>query len=437
MEDKMKDLDMESLKKVSNKMLNDAVDKDREDKSKELQILDIRDVFGRAFKIYGDVENPIFLAEDVAEAIEHSKTNMMLESLDDDEKFMRKIYITSDKSEASDEVDDKPKETMFTSGQFRDMWFLTENGVLELLTKSRKLKAKQLKLTIEEILTDIRDKKTAEIRAESKGFLSMIFDGKDIRMTVIDGEVWWVLKDVCGVLDIDNSRDVASRLDDDEKGVGQIYTNKGSQDIIIINESGLYNVIFRSDKPVAREFRRWVTHEILPEIRKHGYYMTNAKIADVVNDPDAFVKELEEKNERLIADLEAEREEKEQVIEEKKQLQLEAKKNEPKVNFANAMSVSMDLILLREFCKMLMSYGIDIGQNRLFQWLREHGYLIKKIGSDYNTPMQSAMDMGLFQIKESYVYRSGEIKLVRTTYLTIKGQVYFLDKFLKEFQVEE
>jgi anti-repressor protein len=317
------------------------------------------------------------------------------------------------------------------------MWFLTENGVLELLTKSRKLKAKQLKLTIEEVLKDIREKKITEKVAVSKDFLSMIFDGKDVRMTVIDGELWTVLNDVCEIMEISNPRMVAERLADDEKGVSQTDTNKGSQNIIIINESGLYNVIFRSDKPVAREFRRWVTHEILPEIRKRGYYMTNAKSMDVINNPDAFVKELEEKNERLIADLEAERAENKHLLEEKKQLafenehlQWQAEKNRPKVTFANAVGkASCGSVLTGDLAKMATQAGYcKMGAIRINVWFKEAGWLIKSLRrSDRGRPTQRAIESGFFELVVSVV--KGKTKW--TPYVTIEGQQYFLEKFRK------
>jgi prophage antirepressor-like protein len=421
----------DDLKSIGRKIVNDAVDKAREERSKELPVLDTRMVFSREFKIYGDVENLIFLASDIAEAIEHSDVPKMMLSVSDDEKFIRKIYITSDQSEANEEVDNKLTGTLFPSGQFRDMWFLTENGVLELLTKSRKLKAKQLKLTIEEILKDIRDKKMAEIRDSQ---IAMVFENAEfgnLEILFIDGKPMFPGIEFAQMLGYANPYDAIIEHCD-QKGIAnrEALTPGGRQKKKYIGEGNLYRLIIHSKLPSAERFERLVFDEILPSIRERGYYMTNAKVADVVSDPAPFIKELEEKNERLIADLEAERAE-------KKQLQIEVKKNEPKVNFANAMSVSLDLILLREFCKMLMSYGINIGQNRIFQWMRDNRYFIKKKGSDYNTPMQSAMDMGLFQIKESYVYRGGETKLVRTTYLTVKGQIYFLDKLLKEQQFEE
>ena len=151
------------------------------------------------------------------------------------------------------------------------------------------------------------------------------YEGNNVRTIQKDGDPWWVLKDVCVVLEIGNSRMVADRLDDDEKGVSIIDTLGGKQELTVISESGLYNVILLSRKPEAKQFKRWVTHEVLPQIKRHGAYLTTDKLEELMNDPDSWIK--------LLTVLKQERKE-------KAQLQLQAVKDKPKVVFADAVVVS-------------------------------------------------------------------------------------------------
>lgn len=214
------------------------------------------------------------------------------------------------------------------------------------------------------------------------------YNGNEVRTIQKDGEPWWVLKDVCNILSIRNPADVFIRLDEDEKGVGQIDTLGGKQHMNIVNESGLYNVILRSDKPEAKPFRKWVTAEVLPSIRKHGGYLTPQKIEEVLLNPDTII--------RLATDLKAEQEK-------VKALEVKVEMDKPLVAFANSVSVSETSILVGELAKLLKQNGIDIGQNRLFAWMREKGFLISRKGTDYNMPTQRSMEMGLFKIKETTI----------------------------------
>ena len=156
----------------------------------------------------------------------------------------------------------------------------------------------------------------------------------------------------------------------------------------VVNESGLYNVILRSDKPEAKPFRKWVTSKVLPSIRKHGAYMTPQKIEEVLLNPDTIIK--------LATELKAEQE---------KRVALESKveQDKPLVAFANSVSVAKTSILVGELAKLLKQNGVDMGQNRLFAWMRENGYLISRKGTDYNMPTQRSMEMELFEIKESTI----------------------------------
>ena len=242
------------------------------------------------------------------------------------------------------------------------------------------------------------------------------YKNNEVRTTVKDGEVWWVLKDVCDVLGLSNSRKVAERLDDDEKGVTLSDTLGGTQKITIINEAGLYKVILRSDKPEAKKFMHWVTHEVLPSIRKHGAYITSAKMEELMSDPDTWVK--------LIRTLQQERREKEL-------LRNQIEKDKPKIIFSDAVSASDCHILIGEMAKILKGNGIEIGQNRLFERLRNDGFLIRRKGCDHNVPTQKSMDLGLFRIIETAITHSdGHVTIAKTAKITGKGQVYFTKYFL-------
>ena len=243
------------------------------------------------------------------------------------------------------------------------------------------------------------------------------YEGKEVRTLQKGGEPWWVLKDVCDVLELSNARMIADRLDPDDVSQAYVTDSMGrQQQTNIVNESGLYNVILRSDKPEARKFKRWVTHEVLPTIRKHGAYVTSEKLEEIMNDPDAWIK--------VLTALKEERQAKER-------LQLQAEADKPKVVFADAVSVSDGTILIGELAKILKGNGIEIGQNRLFEKLRQEGFLIKRKGTDYNAPTQKAMELGLFKVKETAITHSdGHVTISKTTKVTGKGQQYFINYFL-------
>ena len=235
------------------------------------------------------------------------------------------------------------------------------------------------------------------------------YQNNKVRTVDVNGEAWFVLKDVCSILNINNVSDVYNRLDDDEKGVGQIDTLGGKQKMNIVNESGLYHVILRSDKPEATPFRRWVTNDVLPAIRKTGSYnapqLTRSQL--LATALIAAHEELEEKD-KQIAEL------------------------TPKGIFADAVSASTQSILVGEMAKLLSQNGIQMGQNRLFAWLRENGYLIKdKKRTDYNMPTQKSMELRLFEIKETSIAHSdGHTSINKTPKVTGIGQVYFVNLFL-------
>jgi len=245
------------------------------------------------------------------------------------------------------------------------------------------------------------------------------YEGNEVRTVQHCSETWWVLRDVCGILDISNNRMVADRLDEDEKDEVSITDAIGrQQNTTVISESGLYSTILMSRKPEAKKFKRWVTHEVLPSIRRHGAYVTPAKLEELMNDPDAWIKVLTTLKDERAA---------------KERLQLQAAEDKPKVIFADAVSVSEGTILIGELAKILKGNGIEIGQNRLFERLRQDGYLIKRKGTDYNAPTQKAMELGLFRVKETAITHSdGHVTISKTTKVTGKGQQYFINLFLGE-----
>lgn len=236
------------------------------------------------------------------------------------------------------------------------------------------------------------------------------FNGASLR-TLTDGagEPWFVAKDVCDILGHSNVSMVLDRLDDDERS----KFNLGRQgETNIVNEAGLYSLVLGSRKPEAHEFKRWVTHEVLPSIRKHGGYMAGQERMTPEQMALASMRWLQSK-----------------VDEQAKQL----KAQEGKVLFANAVETARTSILVGDFAKILKGNGIDIGPRRLFAWLREHGWLIKAKGSSWNMPTQKAMDLHLFEIKETTVSHSdGHTTISKTPKMTGKGQTYFAKLFLSK-----
>ena len=246
-----------------------------------------------------------------------------------------------------------------------------------------------------------------------------------IRTVEINNEPWFVGKDVAEALGYANTRDALAKHVDDADKTSVAIRDSGSnyQSMAnVINESGVYSLIFGSKLPKAKEFKHWVTSEVLPAIRKHGGYLSPEKIEEVLSDPDTIIK--------LATNLKEEQ---------AKRREAEAKleKAKPKVIFADAVSASEQTILIGDLAKLIKQNGHDIGQKRLFQWMRDNGYLIKRNGADYNSPTQRAMEMGLFRIKESTVVKpDGSTSINKTTKVTGKGQQYFINKFLGN-QIEQ
>lgn len=231
-----------------------------------------------------------------------------------------------------------------------------------------------------------------------------------------DGEPMFVAKDVCAVLELKNPRSTLALLDEDEKGVHIVDTPGGEQQMTTVTEPGFYKLVMRSRKPEAKAFQRWVTHEVLPALRRDGGYMVardetpEQTMARAV----LLAQQTIDRQRDRIAGLEAENEE-----------------MRPKALFADAVTASDGTCLIGEFAKMLRQNGVDIGQNRLFAMLREDGYL-GKVGQNRNVPTQRSMELGLFRIKETAITHSdGHVTINRTPKLTGKGQRYFLERYGK------
>ena len=244
------------------------------------------------------------------------------------------------------------------------------------------------------------------------------YNSVEVRTIQNDGEPWFVLRDVCNVLGLGTPARVAERLDPDEVSQTHITDSMGrQQEMTIINESGLYNVILRSDKPEAKPFRKWVTSEVLPTIRRHGMYATPDTVEKMLADPDTTIKLLETIKQERAARL---------------ALEAKAEADKPKVLFADAVSASHTSILVGDLAKLLRQNGVEIGQNRLFSFLREKGYLCSQ-GERYNLPTQRSMDRGWFQVKETTINQpNGSVRITRTVKVTGKGQQYFINLFLAD-----
>ena len=238
------------------------------------------------------------------------------------------------------------------------------------------------------------------------------FKGAALRtLTDEAGEPWFVLKDCMSILDLGNPTETVKMFDKDEFSTTEVIDSIGRrQQTYIISEPGLYRLVMKSRKPEAKEFQRWVTHEVLPAIRKHGGYMAGQERMTPEQMALASMRWLQSK-----------------VDEQAKQL----KAQEGKVLFANAVETARTSILVGDFAKILKSNGIDIGPRRLFAWLREHGWLIKAKGSSWNMPTQKAMDLHLFEVKETTISHSdGHTTINKTPKMTGKGQTYFAKLFL-------
>lgn len=250
------------------------------------------------------------------------------------------------------------------------------------------------------------------------------FEGNKVRALADGDEVMFVASDIAKILGYRDAANLARNLDGDERGIHEVSTPSGTQNMTVLTESGLYRAILNREtayvkneeaQAFVKRFQRWVTHEVLPSIRRTGGYIPTSE-SD--SDEDIMAKAV------LVA---------QKTIERKNQ-QLQAKDEqirelEPKARFADAVAASDGTCLIGELAKMLRQNGLDIGQNRLFEILRQDGYL-GKTGSNRNVPTQKAMDLGLFRIKETAITHSdGHVTINRTAKVTGKGQTYFISRY--------
>ncbi len=239
-----------------------------------------------------------------------------------------------------------------------------------------------------------------------------------IRTIEKDGATYFVGKDIAKALGYKNTSDaVRTHVDEEDKNIlksqNATLENVPNRGFQIINESGLYSLILSSKLPTAKKFKHWVTKDVLPSIRKHGAFATD----ELLNNPDF-----------AIATFKALKEEKEK----RQELEALQKIQAPKAIFADAVSASNTSILVGELAKILRQNGVEMGQNRFFEWLRQNGYLISRKGTDWNMPTQYSMERELFKVKETAITHSdGHVSVSKTAKITGKGQAYFINKFLQ------
>ncbi len=372
---------------------------------------------------------PWLVGKDVARALGYRDTDKAIrDHVDDEDKKVLTRKNSGFEGRSENAAFDIPN---------RGLTIISKFGAYSLIYSSKLPRAKQFKswFTFEVLPSvqgrrnstyqkpDRKDMKSDKLRlSDGKNVQSFLYNEIPVRTVILSDEPWWVLADVCRVLELSNPSKVAERLDDDEKmtltlSEGHSGQRGGAQKATIISESGLYKVILRSDKPEAKKFTRWVTHEVLPSIRKHGGYIDGQ---EAMSDLELLSRAI------LVAQSEIENRDK-LIAEQGKQIEdmLPAKM------FADAVTSASDAILVGEMARILKQNGIDIGQNKLFSWLRDNGYLIRRRGTDYNSPTQRSMKLGLFSINESVVdHPDGHKTISRTSKVTGKGQQYFVEKFL-------
>ncbi|MGQ2381748.1 phage antirepressor [Lactiplantibacillus plantarum] len=254
------------------------------------------------------------------------------------------------------------------------------------------------------------------------GLKNFNFEGNIINTTSINGEPYFIGKDIAASLGYsDTNKAIREHVTSDDKLTRQFSGSGQNRKMTIINESGLYDLIFDASRQGknqivrmrAKRFRHWVTSEVLPSIRKHGVYMTDEKAYDITHNPNGLADLLMQAGEQLI------------------QKNLIIKELQPKALFADAVATSDTSILVGELAKLLKQNGINVGQNRLFAWLRDNGYLISANRTDRNMPTQRSLEHGWFEIKErSFANPDGSIRVTKTPKVTGKGQQYFINKFL-------
>lgn len=247
-----------------------------------------------------------------------------------------------------------------------------------------------------------------------------IFENEEfgsIRTVTIDGKPYFVGKDVATILGYTNTpKAIRDHVDEEDKLTERAVLSGQNREVICINESGLYALVFGSKLKSAKRFKKWVTSEVLPTIREHGAYMTESTLEQALANPDFLI--------QLATRLKEEQEA-------RKRLEEKVKEDEPHAILGRAITTAKTSILIGDLAKILNQNGVNVGAKRLFEWMRNNGYLIKRKGTDWNMPTQRSMDLELFEVKESvHIDGNGCNKITRTTKVTGKGQEYFVNRFL-------
>lgn len=248
------------------------------------------------------------------------------------------------------------------------------------------------------------------------------FEDQQVRTLMIDNDIYFVGKDVANILGYTHgARDINAHVDTEDMLKSQIRTAGQNREQIVINESGLYSLILSSKMPNAKRFKRWVTSKVLPAINHKGIYMTDRKAYDITHDQTGAT----------LADL------LQQAADQLKEKDIQIAEMKPKALFGDSVATSKSTILVGELAKILRGNGVDIGATRLFKWMREHGYLTSRKGSDWNLPTQKSMNLELFKIKETTInHANGTTSISKTPKVTGKGQQYFVNEFLKAKELE-
>ena len=235
------------------------------------------------------------------------------------------------------------------------------------------------------------------------------YQDREVRTVEINGEAWFIAKDICDILGLANSRKAVKSLDDDEKNtVTFSYGNRGNPNMTVVNEPGMYKLIFKSNKPEAKEFTRWVTHEVLPSIRKSGIYMTDKAADAYLNNPEVF-KAMAERCSTLERKL--------------SELEKHIEDSRPIIVLGNVVLAQKGSISFKDGASFLCQHGVPIGQNRLFKWCRDKKLLCSRKGKQWNKPSQKALEDGLFNLELNGGFNT-------ITLITPKGLQFLADEFM-------
>lgn len=346
-----------------------------------------------------------FVGKDVAEILGYSKHR----------DAIRKYVDESDRTDKLPIRDDL--------GRTQRPICVNESGVYSLIFPSKLPIAKRFRHWMtNEVLPEMHQSvETEPTLSGSSGI--QIFENPEfgkVRVVEVAGEPWFVGKDVAEILGYSKARNaIAAHVDESDKALAPIQggCSTGIQNTTIINESGIYSLVLSSKLPGAQKFKHWVTSEVVPSIRKHGGYIAGQ---NEMSDMELLSRAL------LLV--------KNQLDDRNRQIE----EMQPKVIFADAVETSSTSVLIGDFAKLLKQNGIDIGQTRLFEWMRNNGYLMRVKGERRNMPTQRSMEMKLFEIKESIIeHKDGHITIIRTPKVTGKGQIYFANKFLQDKFLQE